>query len=98
MTRLYIADRQIEMADSTAAEFQEVLYRTLSSGRSLLDIQEGNEQARTNALSIWVNPHTQWSLIYDSVHIPPTREHAVDRLTRNVADTGRLLIAANGAV
>jgi hypothetical protein len=97
LARLYIADRLIEMADSTAAEFQEVLYRTLANGCSFLYIQEGNEQARTNALSIWVHPHTQWSLIYDSVHIPPIREHAVDRLTRNVADTGRLLITANGA-
>jgi hypothetical protein len=94
MARLYIADRQIEMTDSTAAEFQEVLYRTLAKGRSFLYIQEGNGEACTNALSIWVHPQTHWSMIYDGVHIPPIREHAVDRLSRNVADTGRLLITA----
>lgn len=97
MARLYIADRQIEMADSTAAEFQEVLYRTLGQDRSFLYMQEGNPDAGTNALSIWVHPHTHWSMIYDGIRIPPIRDDAVDRLARNVADTGRLLIAAPGS-
>ncbi|MCW2130860.1 hypothetical protein B0G38_000002 [Arthrobacter sp. VKM Ac-2550] len=50
---------------------------------------------RTNTLSIWVHPHTQWSLTYISVHIPPIREQAVERLYRNMAYTGLLLITAN---
>jgi hypothetical protein len=61
------------MADSTAAQFQEVLDRALATGRSFLYIQEGNGEAGTNALSIWLHPQTHWSMIHDG------RPHSADQ-------------------